>query len=107
MLSAKLMFFSPQLEEEHNEHKLKHSFEGVEDLNEKAIISLSFPIKGASPEEAVIKITELIDNLALPPAIRKHLSIIQDQEKVCIGIPSHKKVAKAELDSFRPVLEQV
>jgi len=61
MISGKLMFFSPQLEEEHNRHKLKHSFEGLPDLTEKAIFIFSFPVKGVTPEEAVIKITELVD----------------------------------------------
>lgn len=107
MFSGKLMFFSPALEEEHNRHKLKHQFEGVEDLEEKAIFTLSFPVKNQSPEEAVAKITELVDNLGLPPKFRNHISIIQDLEQVCIAMPSPKKVKKEELDSFRPVLEQV
>lgn len=107
MLSAKLMFFSPQLEETHNTHKLKHNFVGVEDLDEKAIVSISFPVKGCEPHEAVAKITELVDAFGLPPAIRGHISIIQDQEMVCVAMPTPKKVNKQELDSFRPVLEQV
>ena len=107
MISGKMMFFSPVLEEEHNRHKLKHRFEGVPDLEEKAIFTLAFPVKNVTPEEAVAKITELVDSLGLPHHLRNHISIIQDLEQVCIGFPSPKKVKKEELDSFRPVLEQV
>jgi hypothetical protein len=107
MISGKLMFFSPMLEEEHNRHKLKHRFEGVPDLEEKAIFTLTFPVKNTAPEDAVARITELVDALGLPHHIRNHISIIQDLEQVCIGFPSPKKVKKEELESFRPVLEQV
>lgn len=71
------------------------------------LFTLSFPVKGMAPEEAVAKITELIDGMGLPEGIRKNISIIQDLEQVSLGFPSPMKIRKEELDSFRPVLEQV
>ena len=71
------------------------------------LFTISFPVKEMAPEEAVARITELIDGMGMPEEIRKHISIIQDLEQVSIGFPSPMKIRKEELDSFRPVLEQV
>jgi hypothetical protein len=107
MAAFKMMFFSPQLKEEFSRAKLHHPFETVEDQAEKALFTISFPVKGVTPEEGVAKVTEIFDSMGLPEHIRNHINIIQDREQVCIGVLSYKSMPKEEIDSFRPVLEKV
>lgn len=69
-LTAKLLFFSPNLDEEYSRIKMKHGFGEVADLQTKGLVALSFPVKDISADEAVEKLKTMVDGLGLPEAIR-------------------------------------
>ena len=104
--TGKLLFFSPNLEEEYSRLKLKHGFGEVPDIQTKGLVALSFPVKDIATDDAVQKIKELVDGLGLPEVIRSQISIINDLDKVAFGFVPSKAFLK-DIENVAPILDQV
>lgn len=107
MLNAKVLFFSPHLEEQFNAIKTKHGLNDKFNPDEHILFQFGFTVKGTTPAEAAVELGNLFDLLMLPEPYKSMVSIIQDGQQVSVSMPVPTKLRKEDLMSFKPVLEQV